>query len=121
MSRPSTSSAGYGRTPGAGSVTMPVKYSGTISTRPPTLMTIAVRMPSRPTFFSIFSWFMGSLPLRVRARRSAVRRLQHRLLGGRRVRGRDRLPDVVGHQEHAGEHQRAAGEPHGVERIGDLQ
>src|SRR5512139_2979224 len=109
-SRPARLSAGYGLTPGAGSVPAPWKYSGTICTRPPKLMTSAISTPIRPTFFSTDSWFI-CLPPSGRLHDRNVRRAG--------ARG-DRLPDVVCHEDHAHEHQRAAEEAHGVVRVGRL-
>ncbi len=61
-SRPARFSAAYGLMPGAGSVPAPWKYSGTISARPPKLMTSAISTPIRPMFFSTESWFMCAIP-----------------------------------------------------------
>src|SRR5512139_3564875 len=97
-SRPARLRAGYGLMPGAGLVLAPWKYSGTISTRPPTAMTRAIRMPIRPMFFSTDSWFMR-IPLSGRLHDRSVRRAGA---------PGDRLPDVVGHDEHAREDQGAA-------------
>src|SRR5512135_2326202 len=96
--------------PGAGLVTACWKYSGTISTRPPMLITSAISTPSRPTFFSTASWFMvGDLSggLHDRGVRGAGAR-------------RDRLPDVPGHEQHAREDQRAAREADRVVRVRGL-
>jgi len=41
--------------PGAGAITDAWKYSGTISTRPPTLMTMAIRVPISHAFVSTIS------------------------------------------------------------------
>ena len=55
MSRPSSASAAYGLTPGAGVVTSFDRYNGTISTRPPTAMTTTIQMPSQWTLRSTVS------------------------------------------------------------------
>src|SRR5512137_1618916 len=109
-SRPARLSAGYGLMPGAGCVPAPWKYSGTISTRPPMLITIAISTPIRPTFFSTDSWFMP-FPQSGRLHDRSVRRAG--------ARG-DRLPDVPGHDEHAREDQGAAQQAHRVVRVGGL-
>src|SRR5512136_426696 len=109
-SRPARLSAAYGLMPGAGCVPEPWKYRGTISTRPPKLMTSAISTPIRPTFFSTDSWFIR-LPLSGRLDDRGVRRAG--------ARG-DRLPDVVGHHEHAREDQRATEQAHRVVRVRGL-
>src|SRR5512145_2396518 len=104
MSRPASRSASYGAMPGDGVVTACWKYNGTISTRPPMLITIAISTPSRPTFFSTASWFMRGY-------------LSGGLHDGRvdgRAASRDGLPDVVRHDEHATEDQRAAREAYRI-------
>src|SRR5690606_36365073 len=90
--------------------------SGTISARPPKLITTAIRMAIRPTFFSSFSWLIAASSGRGRHRGG----WQPCLRGGvlRQLPG---LPEVPGHDEHARYHQHATGKARQVVRVGGLQ
>jgi hypothetical protein len=97
----------YGSTPSAGSVTSRCAISGTISTRPPMLITTAISTPSGRCSFQRFhvSWCHSSKD------QPAPRP------GSVSAFSRDHgLPDVVGHEEHA-DRNRAAEQAH-VRRTG---
>src|SRR5689334_15326353 len=113
-SRPVSWSAVYGVRPLTGSVVDFWKYSGTISTRPPTLTTATMS---------------ATIHGRLRSMRSCESFTAVSLSGGRdgnrdrrlvRAGARDGAGDVVGHHQHAGEEHHPAGEPDRVERIGRL-
>src|SRR5687768_16682733 len=85
-------------------------YRGTISTRPPMLMTTAIKAPIRATFFSTISWLMGL----VRSSRSEDGNVA-------RLRITHRAPHVVGHDQHAGEEHQSAEQTNAVVRVRVLE
>src|SRR5512142_2713444 len=120
MSRPMRESGGYGATPATGAVVDFWKYSGTISTSPPTATTRMVSTTIQPTFFSMTSWesFMAcGKCVSSRGRHRAAARRNRRV---DRLADRDRPRDVVCHQQHSAEEHQAAEEPYRVERVGRL-
>src|SRR5664279_4141154 len=111
MSRPASCSGVYGLTPATGSVVDFWKYSGTISTKPPTLISRMMPTTIQPMFFSRNSWVSFIVrPLRVRRHER-----RDRCIDG--LAAADRADDVPGHDQHAGEEQNAAEQPDRVERI----
>src|SRR5512137_96167 len=95
MSRPSRRSGSYGLMPAIGWVVDFWKYSGTISTSPPTATTRMVRTISRSGRFSILSWVNA-----ICSSPSGVSRVDRR---DRRVDGLvagDGLDHVDQHQQH---------------------
>src|SRR5512134_939313 len=96
-SRPASCRGLYGTTPGAGSTAGAEVISGTISARPPTLTVSTMRTPSSPLAFSMTSCFTtrSSRGLEDGGHDDAAPELGC-------------LPDVVGHEQHAAEHEQAA-------------
>src|SRR5688572_13780867 len=87
--------------PSTGLLVTSWKNSGTIWVRPPILTARTISSISRPTFFSIVSCFMADSSSHLRGSG-----------GFGWLVGPHGAPGVVGHQQHAGEEDRPARQPH---------
>src|SRR5690554_165903 len=113
MSRPSSSKAESGRRPSTGSVVCFWKNSGTISARPPKLITTRISATSRPTFFSMISCFIGvGIP-------GYSSRLRKRLLADG-LAALDGHEDVGCHDQHAGYPAQTTDQAHDIARTAGL-
>src|SRR6266581_353042 len=111
MSRPASCSGGYGLTPVTGCVVDFWKYSGTISTSPPTATTTMI---IAPMFFSTSSCvnFIACSPSCRRRQLCTIADRDQCLYG---LATDDRAHDVVGHDQHPAQEQRPAEKPDRIE------
>src|SRR5215831_16403000 len=116
MSRPTRRSGSYGLMPATCWVVCRWKYSGTISTSPPSATTSTIRMIISHEFCSMKSWSSFTTRLRDRLPSDSC---VHRGHGDRvldRPTSAHGLPHVPAHHAHAAEIEHAAQQPHHVER-----